>query len=106
MTDESGQWGPQGGYPPQSPGGYPPQSPGGYPPQQPGGYPPQQPRAIHRSRAIHLSSRDPVAIRRRVVMQPSSLLVDIHPSSQVVMDRKGRRLALPVQRVHLRRKAR
>jgi len=50
MTDKPGQWGPQGGYPPQGPGGYPPQQPGGYPPQQPdfpqqqpgpGGYPPQ-----------------------------------------------------------------
>ena len=42
MTDQPGQWGPQGGYPPQGPGGYPPQQPGGYPPQQPAGYPPQQ----------------------------------------------------------------
>ena len=42
MTDQPGQWGPQGGYPPQGPGGYPPQQPGGYPPQQPPGYPPQQ----------------------------------------------------------------
>jgi hypothetical protein len=41
MTEHSGQWGPQGGYPPQSPGGYPPQQPAGYPPQQPAGYPPQ-----------------------------------------------------------------
>jgi hypothetical protein len=45
MTQNPGQWGAQGGYPPQgqpAPGGYPPQ-PGGYPPQQqPGGYPPQQ----------------------------------------------------------------
>ena len=51
MTEQSGQWGPQGGYPPQGPGGYPPQQPGGYPPQQPAGYPaqpeypPQQPGA-------------------------------------------------------------
>jgi hypothetical protein len=48
VTQDSGQWGQQGGYPPQGPGGgYPqppqPQQPGGYPPQQPGGYPPQQP---------------------------------------------------------------
>ena len=44
MTDNPGQWGPKGGYPPQGPGGYPPQQqPAGYPPQQPGGYPPQQP---------------------------------------------------------------
>jgi hypothetical protein len=43
MTDRPGDWGPQGGYPPQGPGGYPPQQPGGYPPQQPGGYSPQQP---------------------------------------------------------------
>jgi hypothetical protein len=49
MTEQPGQWGSQGGYPPQGPGGYPPQQPGGYPPQQPGGYPsqpgypPQQP---------------------------------------------------------------
>ena len=45
MTQDSGSWGQQGGYPPQGPGGYPaqPQQPGGYPPQQPGGYPPQQP---------------------------------------------------------------
>jgi hypothetical protein len=47
MTQNPGQWGAQGGYPPQgqpAPGGYPPQQqPGGYPPQQqPGGYPPQQ----------------------------------------------------------------
>jgi hypothetical protein len=42
MTDQPGQWGPQGGYPPQGPGGYPPQQPGGYPPQQPPSYPPQQ----------------------------------------------------------------
>ena len=42
MTDRLGDWGPQGGYPPQGPGGYPPQQPGGYPPQQPAGYPPQQ----------------------------------------------------------------
>lgn len=43
MTQDPGQWGQQGGYPPQGPGGYPPQQPGGYPPQQPGGSPPQQP---------------------------------------------------------------
>lgn len=45
MTQNPGQWGPQGGYPPQGPGGgYPPQGQGGYPPQpQPApGYPPQQ----------------------------------------------------------------
>jgi hypothetical protein len=46
MTQNPGQWGTQGGYPPQGqpgPGGYPQQQPGGYPPQQqPGGYPPQQ----------------------------------------------------------------
>ena len=42
MTDRPGDWGSQGGYPPQGPGGYPPQQPGGYPPQQPAGYP-QQP---------------------------------------------------------------
>ena len=45
MTQNPGQWGPQGGYPPQGPGGgYPPQGQGGYPPQpQPTpGYPPQQ----------------------------------------------------------------
>jgi hypothetical protein len=55
MTQDPGQWGPQGGYPPQGQGGYPPQQPPppGYPPQpQPayspqgtyapqGGYPPQ-----------------------------------------------------------------
>jgi hypothetical protein len=41
MTEHPGQWGPQGGYPPQGPGGYPPQQPAGYPPQQPAGYPPQ-----------------------------------------------------------------
>jgi hypothetical protein len=44
MTQNPGQWGAQGGYPPQgqpAPGGYP-QQPGGYPQQQPGGYPPQQ----------------------------------------------------------------
>jgi hypothetical protein len=41
MTEHPGQWGPQGGYPPQGPGGYPPQQPAGYPPQP--GYPPQQP---------------------------------------------------------------
>ncbi len=38
---EPGQWGPQGGYPPQGPSGYSPQQPGGYPPQPPAGYPPQ-----------------------------------------------------------------
>jgi hypothetical protein len=43
VTQDSGQWGQQGGYPPQGPGGYPPQQSGGYPPQQPGGSPPQQP---------------------------------------------------------------
>ena len=49
MTEQPGQWGPQGEYPPQGPGGYPPQQPGGYPPQPPAGYPtqpgyrPQQP---------------------------------------------------------------
>jgi hypothetical protein len=47
MTQNPGQWGAQGGYPPQGqpgPGGYPQQQPGGYPPQpQPGGYPQQQP---------------------------------------------------------------
>ena len=46
MTQNPGQWGAQGGYPPQgqpTPGGYPQQQPGGYPPQQqPGGYPSQQ----------------------------------------------------------------
>jgi hypothetical protein len=55
MTQNPGQWGPQGGYPPQGQGGYPPQQqppPQGYQPQQPaynpqgtyapqGGYPPQ-----------------------------------------------------------------
>jgi hypothetical protein len=53
MTQNPGQWGPQGGYPPQGQGGYPQQQPPpGYPPQQPGynpqgtyapqgGYPPQ-----------------------------------------------------------------
>jgi hypothetical protein len=51
MTEQPGQWGPPGDYPPQGPGGYPPQQPGGYPPQQPAGYPtqpgytPQQPGA-------------------------------------------------------------
>jgi hypothetical protein len=60
MTQNPGQWGPQGGYPPQQggQGGFPPQQgpgQGGYPPQQgppqggfppqpgQGGYPPQQP---------------------------------------------------------------
>jgi hypothetical protein len=52
VTENPGQWGPQGSYSPQGSGGYPPQQqpasyppqqPGGYPPQQPGGYPPQQP---------------------------------------------------------------
>jgi hypothetical protein len=43
VTQDSGQWGQQGGYPPQGPGGYPPQQSGGYPPRQPGGSPPQQP---------------------------------------------------------------
>jgi hypothetical protein len=43
MTENPGQWGPQGGYPPQGSGGYPTQQPGGYPPQQPGGQPTQQP---------------------------------------------------------------
>jgi hypothetical protein len=56
MTQNPGQWGPQGGYPPQGQGGYPPQQqpPPGYPPQQPAynpqgtyapqsGYPPQGP---------------------------------------------------------------
>lgn len=52
MTQNPGQWGPQGGYPPQGQGGYPPQQPPppGYPPQPgynpqgtyaPQGYPPQ-----------------------------------------------------------------
>lgn len=49
MSQNPGQWGPQGGYPPQGQGGYPPQGQGGYPqPQptpayapQPGGYQPQ-----------------------------------------------------------------
>jgi hypothetical protein len=51
MTEKPGQWGSQGGYPPQGPSGYPPQQPAGYPPQQPpgypsqSGYPPQQPGA-------------------------------------------------------------
>jgi len=47
VTQDSGQWGQQGGYPPQGPeGGYPPrpQQPAGYSPQQPGGYSPQEPR--------------------------------------------------------------
>ncbi|HJY43711.1 MAG TPA: hypothetical protein VJ301_03765 [Propionibacteriaceae bacterium] len=43
MTENPGQWGPQGGYPPQGSGGYPTQQPGGYPSQQPGGQPTQQP---------------------------------------------------------------
>jgi hypothetical protein len=46
MTQNPGQWGPQGGYPPQGQGGYPTQEqpPPGYAPQQPppAGYPPQQ----------------------------------------------------------------
>lgn len=43
MTQNPGQWGPQGGYPPQGPGGgYPPAGQGGYPQPQPTpGYPPQ-----------------------------------------------------------------
>ena len=52
MTQNPGQWGPQGGYPPQGQGGYPQQQPPpGYPPQPgynpqgtyapQGGYPPQ-----------------------------------------------------------------
>jgi hypothetical protein len=45
MTQNPGQWGSQGGYPPQgqpSPGGYPPQQqPSGYPPQQQGAYNPR-----------------------------------------------------------------
>ena len=45
MTQNPGQWGPQGGYPPQGQRGYPPQEqpPQGYPPQQPPppGYSPQ-----------------------------------------------------------------
>jgi hypothetical protein len=42
VTENPGQWGPQGGYPPQGSGGYPPQQqPASYPPQQPAGYPPQ-----------------------------------------------------------------
>ena len=86
MTENPGQWGPQGqgGYPPQGPGGYPPQ-------QQPGGYPPQQPGgairlsslpAIRLSRAIRLSSRVPEAIRHSVPTHPSRLLVDIRRSRQ------------------------
>jgi hypothetical protein len=52
VTENPGQWDPQGGYPSQGSGGYPSQGSGGYPPQQqpssyppqqPGGYPPQQP---------------------------------------------------------------
>jgi hypothetical protein len=51
VTQNPGQWGPQGGYPqqpPQGPGGYPqqpPQGQGGYPQQPPqqGGYPQQPP---------------------------------------------------------------
>jgi len=43
VTQDSGSWGQEGGYPPQGPGGYPPQQPGGFPPQQPAGFPPQQP---------------------------------------------------------------
>ena len=43
MTQNPGQWGPQGGYPPQGQGGYPPAGQGGYPPPQPTpGFPPQQ----------------------------------------------------------------
>ena len=44
MTQNPGQWGPQGGYPPQGPGGgYPPSGQSGYPQPQPTpGYPPQQ----------------------------------------------------------------
>ena len=49
MTDQPGQWGPQGGYPPQGPGGYPPQQPPSYPPQQ--GFPPQQPGGYGPQRA-------------------------------------------------------
>ncbi len=41
MTQNPGQWGPQGGYPPQGQGGYPPQQQPP-PPQGQGGYPPQQ----------------------------------------------------------------
>jgi hypothetical protein len=43
MTQNPGQWGPQGGYPPQGQGGYPPAGQGGYPQPQPTpGFPPQQ----------------------------------------------------------------
>jgi hypothetical protein len=45
MTQNPGQWGPQGGYPPQGQGGYPTQeqtAPGYAPQQPPPGYPPQQ----------------------------------------------------------------
>jgi hypothetical protein len=43
MTQNPGQWGPQGGYPPQGQGGYPQEQPApGYGQQPPPGFPPQQ----------------------------------------------------------------
>ena len=109
MTENPGQWDPQGGsqggYPPQSPGGYPPQQPGGYPPQQPAGYPPQQPAAIRLSRAIRLNSREPEAIRHSVPTHPSRLLVDIRRSRQGGTDLRGRRPAPLVRQVHQPRRA-
>ena len=65
MTENPGQWGPQGGYPPQGPGGYPPQQPAGYPPQQP------SPGGTHLNSplAILLSSR-PAGLSAAGWLQP------------------------------------
>jgi hypothetical protein len=108
MTENPGQWGPQGG----SQGGYPPQSPGGYPPQQPEVIRLNNLRAIRLSslpairlsRAIRLNSREPEVIRRRVPTRPSRLLVDILRSRLGDTNLRGRLVPQGLQ-VHQPRRA-
>ena len=86
MTEHSGQWGSQGGYPPQGPGSYPPQQPD---------IRLSSLQAIRLSRDTRLSNRAPGAIRRRGPMRTSRLLRDIRLSRQGVMDLRAQQLGAP-----------
>ena len=102
MTQDSGSWGQQGGYPPQGSGGYPPQpqQPGGYPPQQPGGYPPQQPGGFPPQQPAGFPPSNRV-IPRRVGIRRNRLPADIRLSSREATGLRGpavSRLAVPLHR--------
>jgi hypothetical protein len=57
-------------------------------------------RAIHHSLVIRPSSQELEAIRRKALMHPNSLPVDIRLSSQEVMGPRDQRLSVPVSLVH------